>query len=591
MSLLQGVELYSTSVTPNNPNLQFDAQVTSTLQAKYDAGYDRASILYGSIINPDLSRLDTQKAKDEYLKMVDRDLKRVGAIDWSVSENIKTAESLFKGLWSNDLLKKDAIWTKNYMSEMNKAEGFKNCLDPEKCGGQYWDEGVKYMNYKRQEFINADSNTALGFENASYVPYNNVMNDAIAKLKAADLSVKYDKVESGYIVTTKNGEKLRSPLTLLFNETIGKDPKFIEMFKVKSYVDRKDWVGSKLQTGEYANESEANLNYLNAVNNRTINILNEQAYALGVDQGYLDQSVSDLRMKLETGVFAEGSEMHKKLIQLESLKANADNALSFVSQLQKISQNKNKAALNVMVEAVDNENAFNYFNDEISQAVNTLMYKGYEETIKEADPYSKAEFDFNLDLKKIAVQHANSVSLEKLKYQNQRELEEYKAQQKSIPSSDKMNKLDQAIQKVKVFDLKDETAIEKAFRQKFPNASDNEIEAFLQGNSTQVSHSAYGKELDLIRRNAKALLKADANKAATDVGQSPVYPEALMLNEINTISEEEYFDAINKTVNYLNINYDGDYTDLYRKVTDEFLKPKKSTKLLSEVVYDVINNK
>lgn len=204
MPLLQGQEIYSTQLSPDsNPGLQFDLQVTGGLQEKYDSAYNQASLMYGSILNAAVTREDSGKIKEEYLQKVKQDLKRLGKIDFSISSNVKAAASLFDGIYSNKNLVKDIVWTRNFNDELARAEMLKNCTDPEKCGGQYWDEGIKFMQYKREEFMKANPNEALRFEDVPYVPYNSVIDQALKTMKESGLSMEYDHIEGGYKITTK----------------------------------------------------------------------------------------------------------------------------------------------------------------------------------------------------------------------------------------------------------------------------------------------------------------------------------------------------------------------------------------------------
>lgn len=589
MALLQGTELYSTSITPNNPDIKFDAQVAGSLQAKYDAGYEKASVLYGSIMNPELSRQDTQKAKEEYLRMVDQDLKRVGKMDWSISQNVDSAENLFKGMWTNKLLLKDASWTKNYKEELSKAEGFKNCLDKEKCGGAYWDEGVKYMNYKREEFINADSDSALGFGNVSYVPYNSVMDDAIKQMKAADLSISYDRFENGYIITEKNGTQLRSPLTLLFNQTLGKDPKFMEMFKVKSFVDRKDWVSAKVQSGEYANESEANLNYLNTINNRNIDVLNKEAYNLNMDKGFLEQTVSRMELEYSQGEIAEGSDEHKEMLRLQSLKLNTENALAVVGKLQEVSRTKNKAALGVMVDSFDNENAYNYFNAEIQGAVDTLMFKGYEKKIA-VDPYSMESFKFSNKKEEMKLQFGYNVAEENNRQKNRMELEQFKAEENpndGLGSDDKkINALTEATNKVSEFRVNDNA--KKLFEDNLSKAGNPSAVDFQTALSdpNHANHDTAKKAQYQARLNLREL-KVKANTKSIDADGSLLYLDVIHPRQYKMLNDNNRLTALNSAATALNIdlnNFKHKLDDIKRAIEH----PKNARTPLSEIVYNVI---
>ena len=233
---IQGQTDYISQIQPTEPNLAFDAQILQQKQAKYDANHKKVSDLYGSLLNSSLTRSDNIAARDEFFQIINDDIRRMGGLDFSLDQNVQAAAGVFQSIYENKNIVKDMVWTKNYNNETNRMESFKNCIDEEKCGGMYWEVGDKYMQYKRAEYKNASAGDALGMGDVTFVPYKSVMKEAIKLAKDAGLNIEYDKLSSdgAYMVTTKNGEVLRSPLTALFNKTIGQNPQFAEMFKTKA---------------------------------------------------------------------------------------------------------------------------------------------------------------------------------------------------------------------------------------------------------------------------------------------------------------------------------------------------------------------
>lgn len=228
---IQGQNDYISQIQPTEPNLAFDAQILQAKQSKYDANHKKVSDLYGSLLNSSLTRTDNIQARDEFFKIINNDIKRMGSMDFSLDQNVEAAAGVFQSIYTNNNIVKDMVWTKNFNSEMERGEAFKNCRDADKCGGQWWEEGDKYLQYKKLEYKNASAGDALGMEDPSYVPYINVMDKAIKLAKDAGLSIKKDSFspDGQYVVTTKNGVLLSSPLTQLFNQTLAKDPAYQKM--------------------------------------------------------------------------------------------------------------------------------------------------------------------------------------------------------------------------------------------------------------------------------------------------------------------------------------------------------------------------
>ena len=162
---IQNVQDKVTQVRPPQTNWQFEAQLLSTRQAKYDAGHNKLSKMYGQILNAGLTREGNVEAREEFFQLIDNDLRKVAGVDLSLDSNVTQARAVFNQIYDNDFLVKDMVWTKNFQGEMKRAEGFKNCVDPEECGGQYWEDGVKAMNYKREEFKNSTNNESMRAQN------------------------------------------------------------------------------------------------------------------------------------------------------------------------------------------------------------------------------------------------------------------------------------------------------------------------------------------------------------------------------------------------------------------------------------------
>ncbi|HUV85130.1 MAG TPA: hypothetical protein VMV86_05425, partial [Methanosarcinales archaeon] len=202
---LQGVSDQIEKVRPPQPNLQFQSQMLTARQSKYDQGHKQLSDMYGKILNSGLTRESNVEARDEFFKLIDSDLRKVAGIDLSKQSNVTKAQNVFSQIYDNEYLVKDMVWTKNYQNQLQKAEEYKNCIDPEECGGAYWDGGMQYMQYKKQEFAETDNKDSLGFQDAEFVPYHNIMEKAMKAAKDSGLDVTYDQIIGNYKVTTKNG--------------------------------------------------------------------------------------------------------------------------------------------------------------------------------------------------------------------------------------------------------------------------------------------------------------------------------------------------------------------------------------------------
>jgi len=544
---IQGQTDYISQIQPTEPNLAFDAQILQQKQAKYDANHKKVSELYGSLLNSSLTRSDNIQARDEFFQIINDDIRRMGGLDFSLDQNVQAAAGVFQSIYTNNNIVKDMVWTKNYNSETNRMEGFKNCIDEEKCGGAYWEEGDKYMQYKRAEFKNASAGDALGMGDVTFVPYKSVMKEAIKLAKDAGLNIEYDKLspDGAYMVTTKNGEVLRSPLTALFNKTIGQNPQFAEMFKTKAYVDRNDWAYNKVNMGEFKDVNEAQLGYVKQIDKNNQAKIEEQAEALNTDIGHLDQVTKEYEEDFKNGKFVQGSDKYNELVELKQLQDSAKNAKAYTDQISSISPT-NQAGIGTLTDHIDNQNAYALFNDEIQGAVNTLIFKDAKSTMK-ADDFAKMKVDHSYKLSEMATQHSYNVALDAAETKNKKELEDHKkalgnsaytggAGSELTASNDFITKAD----KVAAYDpeLEARKKLQAANGGLLPSPED------VAGYKDQQLKDY--KDFLAQTKSDLALLQRDANKAAVKFNKTPVNRDVVTYTDMQTYSDELGFDYSTK---------------------------------------------
>jgi hypothetical protein len=272
---LQGVTDFIPQIQPFQPDLNFYGNVMQQKQNQYDQNWNALNKMYGQYFYADLTRDKNIEKKEEYLKDIEFNLKRVSGLDLSLEQNVTQATQVFKPFYEDKYLMKDMAWTKNYMNQRGRAEGLKNSND-EKMRGQYWDTGVRYMDYMREEFKNTTDEESLGFSNTEYTPYVNVMDKAMKLAKEANLNVEtIDFSKDGrWIIKKKNGEALEEPLQKLFEASLGSDPAIQKMYYTQSVVNRKDYAhGNAAQFN--GNMEAAEMDYLKR-SYETLKKLNEQ---------------------------------------------------------------------------------------------------------------------------------------------------------------------------------------------------------------------------------------------------------------------------------------------------------------------------
>jgi hypothetical protein len=259
---LQGVTDYIPDYQPFQPDLNFYGSAMQTKQTQYDSNWKSLNNLYADLHNADLTHDLNIKKKDDVLKQIDFNLKRVTGLDLSLQQNVDQATQVFRPFYEDKYLMKDMAWTKNYTTKLSHALNLKNSQD-EKMRGQYWDTGIKDMQYRREEFKNATLEETLNMGNASYTPYVNAMEKYLKLAKETGLSVDIKDVDASgmYFVREKNGQALMSPLQNLFMSAYANDPALQAVYATQSYVKRKDYA-EQYATKFNGNKDEAEKEYL-----------------------------------------------------------------------------------------------------------------------------------------------------------------------------------------------------------------------------------------------------------------------------------------------------------------------------------------
>ena len=248
-SYIQGVTDYIPQIQPFKPDLNFYQGVLETKQAQYKAGYDQLNNIYGTMLNSELSRTDNTERRDQFFNKIQTDIQKISGLDLSRNENVEAAQKVFQPIIDDKYMLKDMSFTKSYRREQGKADAFMNCTDEKKCGGKYWEGGVRALDYQRQDFIEAGIDQSLGYQNPTYTPYVNVYKKAMdfAKDMGFDTKTVSFSPDGRYMITTKNGPQMVTGLTDAFVNAFAGDPTVTGMYKTQAYLDRKDYTSSNAE--------------------------------------------------------------------------------------------------------------------------------------------------------------------------------------------------------------------------------------------------------------------------------------------------------------------------------------------------------
>jgi len=510
---IQGIQDRVEKVNPPQTDWQFEAQLLQTRQSKYDAGHSKLSQMYGKLLNSGLTRDQNIQAREEFFKTIDQDLRKVAGMDLSLESNVSKSQNVFNQIYENEPLVKDMVWTKQYQSEVARANSFRDCVDPAKCGGEYWEDGVKAMNYKREEYKNMSNQESLGASSVRYVPYNNMMEQAIKYAKDANLSVTRDELSGRYIMRTKNGANLISPLTDMFNQLFENNPDLHDMYKVQSYNSRKDWTYMAVQSGKYATLDEASAGYVEERGKEIIEASRVVSNGVDMDVSAIEGRLKALQSDYESNRIPYGSREKAEFEGLQEMLGKAKTAQGYTDMIKNAQKNMhNQTNMNAIGNILDDAAAIGLFNKDLNIAAVTLAHQDMEVTMTE-DKFSLADQAY-----------AHDVSMENLKQKNRISLEERKAELKGSELDPNagiyMMDYKQKQELANNFDLG--TSLSKALKDngitseygdKLPGASELDIRRMLASeNIDSESKAAIKGQLDALvtKRNQ---LKRDVNEA------------------------------------------------------------------------------
>jgi hypothetical protein len=403
---LQGVQSIIPSLQPSDTGLNVVANLLQLKQSQYDSNYKSLNKLYGQYYYADLTRKDNIEKRDNTVKQIDFDLKRISGLDLSLEQNVNQAMQVFKPFYEDTALMKDMAWTKNFNNTLGSAEGLNKSTDL-KQKEQYWDEGVQALQYKRKEFMEASANEAMSFENPIYTPYVNVQKKSAEIFKDSGISMDITDTDGKYIIRQKNGDILTEPLSKLLQSQLSADPMVRAVYDTKAYVNRKQFAIANAE--KFGGEKQAEMNYLeDAYGKMKKATVERHADYQNISKVY-DAKVKDIKNQIAT----KGSNpaLENQLRQYESNKQINDEILGGLSEQVERFNNAYSSSgntstgwhnpykdVNTLRYIVDNSMANDLFSDDIMTAASDLSKR---EMVRDIEPDPFAIID---------VRHANRMA-------------------------------------------------------------------------------------------------------------------------------------------------------------------------------------
>ena len=394
----QGVSTFIPDYQPYQPDFNFAANVLQLKQTQYDQNWQRLNNIYGQILNAPLTHDESVKRRDNTLKRIDFDLQRITGLDLSLEQNVQQATQLFRPFYEDKSLMRDMVFTKNVGFERALGEGKRVSTD-EKINSQYWDGGLRAIDYKVQEFKETPYDQLTGFGDVKYTPYINVEKEALEIASKLKLNIKRTTPQGDWVITEKNGEPAIPILESIFYSALGKDPRVKDLYATQAYLERKDYVMSNKDNPEFNGNPElAEKKYLN----NTLSMLQKQTESIRTsllsEKQVNDKMISKLEQSIKDGTDTSTTEE-----TLQRYRDANDKLAEMINQnendMSLITDNVNRTLsttggaklstddINQLRSRVDAVTASTLLQADIHQAAGRYAYINYEQTF-EANPFA-----------------------------------------------------------------------------------------------------------------------------------------------------------------------------------------------------------
>jgi len=391
---LQGVTDYIPDYQPFQPDLNFYANLMQTKQTQYDTNWNQLNNLYGQLYGADLTHDQNIKKKDELLRQIDFNLKRVSGLDLSLEQNVNQALQVFRPFYEDKYLIKDMAWTKNFKNTYTTAQALANSADP-KQSSKYWDLGMKGLEYRRQMFKDATLDETLSFGDAQYVNKVDDIKEYMDFAKKYDIGMVTQTPSGMYMIRKKNGEQLLPGLQQIFWAQYGNRPDIQNMYKEEAFVERMDYATQNANKFG-GNKLEAEKEYIRAKYDWLKNITKKADVEAKDDLN----TVQNLNSNLQSNIARGNVNPLQKSYQQE-----LEEAMGVVSEVERYTSEVNEQVNGTTSSPVNKDELFN--NIELARLKVDAGFASYKAGVKINEAagsyaYSNYEVEYKPDAVAIA---------------------------------------------------------------------------------------------------------------------------------------------------------------------------------------------
>jgi len=326
-TFIKGVTDVLPGPTAMAPNYALLHSTLTTLQNKYDRGFDQVKSMYNSMINSELSSSDNEQFRQEFLKKADAQLSKFAGVDLSNPNNVGQALNVFKPLVNDKQYVRDLYLTKAQNSEIGTMESAKVSTDAKIRGG--YDPKMEewlYLGKKRLTEMKRDDGSIEKATVHKFFPWENPITYAQKIAKDQGLSLETKTIEGLYFHHKINGKDAVGPFADWFEEVIG--DKFDNQFRIEAELDYEHAVQGMMKQDNTLTREAATQKMAQDFSTEYVKIYNDRIESLNTKITTIDNAIRAAKRNNPNGVPASKVEEMKQLIEYKKQISDAVTKLT-----------------------------------------------------------------------------------------------------------------------------------------------------------------------------------------------------------------------------------------------------------------------
>jgi hypothetical protein len=314
---IKGVTDVLPGPTAMAPNYALLHSTLSTLQNKYDRGFDAVKSMYTSMINGELSSSDNEQFRQEFLKKADAQLSKFSGVDLSNPNNVSQATNVFKPLVNDKQYVKDLYLTKSQNAEIEKMESTKTSTDA-KIRAEYDPkmEEWLYLGKKRLTEMKRDDGSIDKATYNKFFAWENPIEYAQKIAKDQGLSLETKTIEGLYFHHKINGKDAVGPFADWFEDVIG--DKFDNQFRIEGELDYEHGVQALMKQDNTLTRESATQKMAQDFSTQYVKTYNEKLQSYKDKITNIDNGIRAAKRNNPNGVTADKAQEIKDLIKYKN---------------------------------------------------------------------------------------------------------------------------------------------------------------------------------------------------------------------------------------------------------------------------------